>query len=81
MFFWMREIAGWLLLCVSLWMIYVGIGFVSDTEKPQIVQAGMVLFAATGVLRIGVLLIRVSTAARIVQRDVSQAAAETKVTA
>lgn len=72
MFFWLREIAGWALVLFSLWMIHVGIDFVSNTEKPQIVQAGVVLFAATGVLRVGVLLIRLSTAARIVQRDAVQ---------
>ena len=68
-FFWLREIAGWALFLVALWMIFIGIDFVSDSEKPQIVQAAVVLFAATGVLRVGVLLIRASTAARIVHRD------------
>ena len=69
MFFWIREIAGWLLVAASLFLIYVGVGFVSDAESPRIVEAGVVLFTATGVLRVGILLIRVSTAARIVQHE------------
>ncbi len=67
--FWLREIFGWALVAVSLVMLRVGMGFAMDTAKTKIVEASIVLFAATAVLRAGILLIRVSTAARICRTD------------
>ena len=64
MFFWVREIAGWGLILVSLYLLRVGLVFVSDLENPQIVQAAIVFIAAVGVMRCGVLLVRISAAAR-----------------
>ena len=69
MLFWIREIAGWLLVLFSLYLIRLGISFVADPAAPRIVEASVIMFTATGVLRVGILLIRVSTAARIVQRE------------
>lgn len=65
MLFWIREIAGWLLVLASLWLIRLGLTFVSDPTSPRIVEASVVMFAALGLLRMGILLIRISTAARI----------------
>lgn len=69
MLFWIREIAGWLLVLASLWLIRLGLTFVSDPTSPRIVEASVVMFAALGLLRMGILLIRISTAARICMKE------------
>jgi len=65
MFFWAREIAGWLLVIVSLYMIRIGLVFLNDINSPRIIESGVVMLAGLGVMRCGVLLVRVSTAARL----------------
>ncbi len=67
--FWLREIFGWALVAVSLVILKIGLNFAMNTEDKQIVEASVVLFAAMGVLRAGILLIRISTAARICRMD------------
>ena len=66
MLFWIREIIGWLFVVLALYMISMGIEHVTSTE---IVEASVLVFAALGVMRLGLLLIRVSTAARICLRE------------
>lgn len=68
MFFWFREIAGWLLVLLSLWILSFGLQYV---ENRQIVEGGVVAMIGLGVMRAGVLLVRVSTAARVALRDTS----------
>jgi hypothetical protein len=68
MFFWLREIAGWGLVLVALYLIRIGLIFVSDIESPRIVESMVVMLTGLGVLRGGVLLIRVSTAARLANK-------------
>lgn len=65
---WLREIAGWALVLCALYLIRRGLVFVTDLESPRIVEAAVVFFAGLGVLRAGILLIRISTAARIYSR-------------
>ena len=69
MLFWLREIAGCALVVVSLYLISVGLEYVTDMQEPRIVEAGVVMFVGTSVLRAGILLIRVSTAARICRAE------------
>jgi hypothetical protein len=69
MLFWIREIAGWVLVLASLWLIRQGLTFVSDPTSPRIVEASVVMFAALGLLRMGILLIRISTAAKICLKE------------
>ena len=64
-FFWVREIAGWLLILVSLYMLRIGLVFLNDITNPRIIESGVVMLAGLGVMRCGVLLVRVSTAARL----------------
>ena len=66
MLFWIREVAGWLFVVLALFMISKGVDMVSSTE---IVEASVFMFTALGVMRLGILLIRVSTAARIVLKE------------
>ena len=62
MFFWLREMAGWALIAVSLYIIRTGFRFV---DQRQIFEAGTILFAALLVMRCGTVLIRLNTVARI----------------
>ncbi len=62
MFFWLREIAGWLLVLCSLLLGRLALIYV---DNRQVVEAGVVVLLALGILRAGILLIRISTAARI----------------
>ncbi len=73
MFFWIREILGWALVVCGLLLLAKGVDFVSDPEAPRIIEAGVFMFAAMGLVRVGILLIRISTAARICLRESSPA--------
>jgi len=68
-FFWVREIAGWLLVLVSLYMLRIGLAFLSDINSPRIIESAVVMLSGLGVMRCGVLLVRVSTAARIIRDE------------
>ncbi len=64
-FFWFREFAGWLLIATSLYMLRLGLLFLNDINSPRIFESGIVMLAGVGVMRCGILLVRVSTAARL----------------
>lgn len=68
MLFWLREIAGWVLVVAALVMFFLAARFAMSQGDPQIIQAGLMVFAGTSVLRAGILLVRVSTAARVVDK-------------
>lgn len=70
--FWFREIAGWALVVFALVMIQLGLDYMSNLDRPKVVEAGVVMIGGLGVLRAGVLLIRISTAARICRPDHSK---------
>ena len=72
MFFWIREILGWVLVVIALGLLREGVNMVADPEAPRIVEAGVLIFGSLGLARLGVLLIRISTAARICQKDPSR---------
>ena len=67
--FWIREIAGWALVIIALVMVQTGLVYLSNLDRPKVVEAGVVMIGSLGVLRAGILLIRISTAARICQAD------------
>ncbi|MEZ6061430.1 MAG: hypothetical protein R3C19_13885 [Planctomycetaceae bacterium] len=62
MFLYIRETVGWLLVGSGLLLMVIAV-FVALNR--QVVEAGVVVFAAMSVLKAGTLLVRVSTAARI----------------
>ncbi len=66
MFFWFREVTGWGLLAVALYLIAVAMRFVGDR---QVIEASIVVVASLAVMRVAVLLIRMNTAARISQQS------------
>ncbi len=67
--FWIREIAGWALVVFAIVLIYMGLAYVSNLDRPQVVEAAVIMLAGLGVLRAGILLIRISTAVRICRTD------------
>ena len=69
MIFWIREIAGWILVVAALVVMRTGLNFAMSSDSPRIVEASVIIFSALGLLRAGILLIRISTAARICQLD------------
>lgn len=62
LFDWFREIAGWALVAIGLWIVWEGLAYVSDRK---VIEGGVVLIAAIGLVRAGILLVRLSTAARV----------------
>ncbi|XZE46620.1 hypothetical protein SH467x_001910 [Pirellulaceae bacterium SH467] len=65
MFFWLREIAGWALVGLALYILWIGLGFLSDLNNPKIIESSVLNLAGLGVLKAGLTLIRLSTTARI----------------
>lgn len=63
---WLREIAGWSLVALALVLVQWALLYVSNR---QVVEAGVVVLMLLGILRAGISLIRVATAARIVTRE------------
>jgi len=66
MFFLIRELAGWVLLLCALYLISISVRYVGDR---QVVEAGVLVAASLLVMRAGMLLIRMSMAARICQQS------------
>ena len=67
--FWLREIVGWALVVMALYLMYVALVFLMDLQSPRVIEAGVVVIAGLGVLKAGILLVRISTAARICRLD------------
>ena len=67
--FWLREVVGWALVFFAVYLIRFGLLFVLDLESPRIVESAVISFPGLGVLRAGIFLIRISTAARVCQLD------------
>lgn len=67
--FWLREIAGWAMVVMALYLMYVALVFLMDLQSPRVIEAGVVVIAGLGVLKAGTLLIRIATAARICRLD------------
>ena len=67
--FWIREVAGWVLVVIALVLIQMGLAYVANPERPKVVEAAVIMLVGLGVLRAGILLIRISTAARICRTD------------
>lgn len=67
--FWIREIAGWALVVFALALIQTGLTYVTNLDRPKVVEAAVIMIVGLGVLRAGILLIRISTAVRICRTD------------
>lgn len=65
MFFAIREVLGWALILVAVVVLWIALQIVTNADRPQIIEGAAFVFAGTAVLKAGVLLVRISTAARI----------------
>lgn len=63
--FWIREVAGWLLVVVGLAAFYVGYRLLVDAPGHYLLEAGPVFFAGFVVFRGGIHLLKVAVAARV----------------
>lgn len=67
MFFWLREVAGWALALFGVWLIWNGVRELQAYDvDPRMIEGSVACATGAMTLRMGVFLIRVSTAARIV---------------
>lgn len=57
-----REIAGWLLVLLGLYLVRMGLEFVGDRK---VFEASVVMFAAMTTFRGGIQLVKVATAAHV----------------
>jgi hypothetical protein len=62
MFFWIRETIGWALVIFAIVLVSMALRYVGNR---QVVEGGVVAATSVAILRTGVLLIRMSTAARL----------------
>jgi hypothetical protein len=66
MSFWLREIAGWLLVLISLWVFYLCLDLLLNyNNPPQVLQAGPLVIIGIILFRGGIHLLKVAVAARI----------------
>lgn len=65
MFSWIREVVGWMLVVVAVVLVKIALDYISNR---QVVEGGVVSALSVGILRAGILLVRMSTAARIASR-------------
>ena len=68
MFFIIREVVGWILVIAALALIPTVLGYVSGVGADgsrKVIEAGIVAFIASLLMRSGIHLVRVSTAARL----------------
>jgi hypothetical protein len=63
MFFVIREIVGWALVALGLYLFKMTIDYV---ENRKVVEAGVIGFATMTIFRGGIHLVKASTAARVV---------------
>ena len=63
MFFTIREVAGWLLIATSLYLINLALR--TYIPRGDVVEAGLIVMASMFGFKGGVSLVRVATAARI----------------
>jgi hypothetical protein len=64
--FWVREVAGWALLVLGLWLFYVS--YFVLLKNGYIVQSGPTVLMGIVVFRGGIHLLKVAVAARVCQQ-------------
>jgi hypothetical protein len=69
MSFWLREIAGWLLVGLGLLIFALVYGACTARPNPLYIEAGILLVMGIFVFRGGIGLLRVALAANVVRRS------------
>jgi hypothetical protein len=60
-----REIAGWLLVAIGLFIFYICLGFLTSASWPRFLESGPLAFIGFIVFRGGIHLLKVAVAARV----------------
>ncbi len=68
--FWIREIAGWLLLVLGLWLFYLS--YFVLLKNGYIIQSGPTVLMGIFLFRGGIHLLKVAVAARVCQTAPSE---------
>lgn len=63
---WVREIVGWMFLLLALFLLRTAYLFVTNLETPRVIEAAVLVIAGLGILKGGLVLLRIATAGRIV---------------
>ncbi len=66
--FWLREIAGWLLVGVGLYLFFICFAMLVN-DPPNILEAPLLTVIAVFVFRGGIHLLKVAVAARVCQQS------------
>lgn len=72
---WLREIAGWILILLGLYGYWIALAFLA-AQPARLIEGGTMAAVSTMLFRGGLLLVRVVTAARIVERGSKHSAVE-----
>jgi hypothetical protein len=67
MSFWVREVAGWLLILLGLFIFYICVQILLS-DAPMLLQSGPISLIGIFVFRGGIHLLKVSVAARVAMR-------------
>lgn len=63
--FWIREIVGWLLLLLGIYGYWIALAFLA-AQPSRLIEGATTAFMSTMLFRGGLLLVRISAAARAV---------------
>jgi hypothetical protein len=63
--FWIRELAGWLLLALGLLVFYVCLVLLLDSQGPRIIEVGPLTLIGIIIFRGGIHFLKVAVAARV----------------
>jgi hypothetical protein len=63
--YWIREIMGWILIVLGLWLFYVSYGIIFKSQRP--VYSGATIVMGLILFRGGIHLLKVAVAARVCQ--------------
>ncbi|HAD61525.1 MAG TPA: hypothetical protein DCG12_19985 [Planctomycetaceae bacterium] len=66
MFTIIRECIGWLLVCLALYLIWMGIEHIAIRRT---IEGGIFLFSSLSLVKAGLLLVRMSAAARLCEKE------------
>jgi hypothetical protein len=64
--FWVREVAGWLLVLIGLYVFWACFAMLADYRRePRIIEVGPLVFIGFVIFRGGIHLLKVAVAARV----------------
>lgn len=77
--FWIRELAGWLLVALGLFIFYICFVFLFVERPPLIIEVSFLTFIGFIIFRSGIHLWKVAVAARVCMATARTTSDQTKV--